>query len=286
MMSSYFFLTYIYMLPMTLQFTSGQKLQIQAFPSNVILKGSNVTIRCSSQYNQGPFSLLRINATLLTALDSNTYEQDFTVTNVQEHNSTDYYCYQYYERKWRDYSDFLTLQVIDPEKPNISACEQDEPEDHLLITCSAPQPPQECIIQRYFLYSGKTQLNIWPVITITPQKKIFKVSDLTAEYRCSYLLQVKTQLLHLMESPLSDRLTTTKCEDSGIIADYTTTNRVRLTLAFLLIVLACGFVIEYWISSTKNSDYIFTVLSEVTKVCRRCFRINGDPVMEFEYQNV
>ncbi|XP_073513905.1 leukocyte immunoglobulin-like receptor subfamily A member 5 [Phyllobates terribilis] len=269
MMSSNFFTTYIYMLP-ALQLAWGLRLEIQAFPSKVVQKGSNVTIICSSPYNQGRFSLLRNGAPLFIAENTKVNEQNFTLTNVQEHNSTDYYCYQYYDQKWRDYSDFLTLNVIDTHKPSISACAQGELEDKpVLITCSAPKPPCECKIQRFFLYSGKTQLEIWPVKTITSQKKIFKVSNFTAEYRCSYLLQVNEQPHHWIESPLSDSVTPTECEDFGIIADYTTVadyttiNRLRLALAICLIILACGFVIEYSVLPKIRIVYLH-LKSEIT----------------------
>ncbi|XP_073511489.1 immunoglobulin superfamily member 1-like [Phyllobates terribilis] len=212
-----------------LQLAWGSGPEIQASPSKVVLKGGNVTIICSSSH-QGRFSLLRNRAPLFTAENAKAYEEYFTLTNVQEHNSSNYRCSQNYDQNLSDSSEFLSLKVIDPYKPSKSACVQGD--NSVLVTCTTTRPPRECVIQHYFLYSGETQLHLWPGITITPHKKAFKVSDRTAEYRCSYVLKVKEQPDHWIESPLSDSVTPTKCEEfdqSGISFSRTCIEKIEVS---------------------------------------------------------
>ncbi|XP_044134106.1 uncharacterized protein LOC122926703 isoform X3 [Bufo gargarizans] len=151
----------------------------------------------------------------------------------------------------------------DPIKPQISYQLDDSENKQLLIICSAPEPPEECRVKRFLLYSGIVAIKDLSAIEGSP-KVTFTVSNLTAEYRCSYVLEVKDQLLHLIKSPRSDKITPTIPEDKKrtestegdprIMADYTTTNRIRLVLAIALIILACGFIIEFWISSNKDGQ--------------------------------
>ncbi|XP_044134104.1 uncharacterized protein LOC122926703 isoform X1 [Bufo gargarizans] len=239
----------------------GSKPDIQAFPSKVVKMGGNVTIRCSSPYYEGPFRLHGENNAYLNS-KHDVREENFTLTNVQEYNSN-YYCIQYSCGTWSKRSDFLTLKVIDPIKPQISYQLDDSENKQLLIICSAPEPPEECRVKRFLLYSGIVAIKDLSAIEGSP-KVTFTVSNLTAEYRCSYVLEVKDQLLHLIKSPRSDKITPTIPEDKKrtestegdprIMADYTTTNRIRLVLAIALIILACGFIIEFWISSNKDGQ--------------------------------
>ncbi|XP_040288718.1 killer cell immunoglobulin-like receptor 3DS1 isoform X2 [Bufo bufo] len=227
------------------------KPEIQAFPSKVVKKGGSVTIRCSSAYYEGMF---RLHGEKTAYVDSkhDVREENFTLTNVQEYISINYYCSQYSCHIWSEKSDFLTLKVIDPIKPQISYHLDDSENKQLLIICTAPEPPEECRVKRFLLYSGMVAIK--DLKAMGSPKVTFTVSNLTAEYRCSYVLEVKDQPLHLIKSPCSNKITPTIPEDPRIMADYTTTNRIRLVLAIALIILACGFIIEYWISSNKDGQ--------------------------------
>ncbi|XP_075694956.1 uncharacterized protein LOC142661447 [Rhinoderma darwinii] len=212
-MSSNFFTIFVYVLLSAIHLSWGYKPEIQAFPNKVVRKGENVTIRCSSAYNQGTFRLQRRNTEWYQTGGTNVNEQNFTVTNVEKLNSTDYYCtVENNGGWWSEHSDILTLRVIDPRKPDIS-CLQDDSEDmQLLITCRVPDPPAECRLKRFLLYSGKERITDLSAVESSLQVT-FEVYNLTAEYRCSYVLEVKEQPRHVIESPLSNRLTPTKCKD-------------------------------------------------------------------------
>ncbi|XP_073513906.1 uncharacterized protein [Phyllobates terribilis] len=216
MISSNFFTICFCMLLPALHLTSGNKPQIRAFPSKVMRKGGNVTIKCSSEENQGRFCLLKANTSPpLIDGDAVVFEQNFTVINVQEHNSTDYYCYQLLSNNmWSDPSDFLTLEVIDMKKPNISACIQNGTEKtYVLINCTTPRKPKKGRIAHFSLYSGSVLPEDLAVYESSPEGT-FRVPDLTAVYRCSYALQVES---HLIESLFSKKVipttVTQKCKD-------------------------------------------------------------------------
>ncbi|XP_056398987.1 uncharacterized protein LOC130293846 isoform X3 [Hyla sarda] len=110
MMSSNFFIIFICMFLLALHLSWGYKPVIEAFPSNIVRKRDSVTIRCSSQY-QG---ILRLNIKRDSSfVDAKTEEQEynFFVPNVEK--DTDCTCIQVYNNIWSDYSDVLTLKVIE-----------------------------------------------------------------------------------------------------------------------------------------------------------------------------
>ncbi|XP_040288699.1 uncharacterized protein LOC121001602 [Bufo bufo] len=185
------------------------KPEIQAFPSKVVKKGGSVTIRCSSPYYEGQFRLQEETAYFDSKHDVR--EENFTLTNVQEYNSINYYCSQYSCGTWSKKSDFLTLKVIDPIKPQISYHLDDSENKQLLIICTAPKPPEECRVKSFFLYSGKVEIK--DLKAMGSPKVTFTVSNLTAEYKCSYVLEVKDPPLHLIKSPRSNKITPTIPED-------------------------------------------------------------------------
>ncbi|KAG9466055.1 hypothetical protein GDO78_017286, partial [Eleutherodactylus coqui] len=89
----------------------GNKAEIRVFPSKVVKKGDDVTIRCSGPYNQGTFRLERKNTEYSDSEATNVKEYNFTVRDVQEDNSA-YSCIQHSNAGWSERSDPLTLQVI------------------------------------------------------------------------------------------------------------------------------------------------------------------------------
>ncbi|XP_066461880.1 leukocyte immunoglobulin-like receptor subfamily B member 4 isoform X2 [Eleutherodactylus coqui] len=209
-MSSHPLTIFAYILLPALHLAWGNKAEIRAFPSKVVKKGDDVTIRCSGPYNQGTFRLERTNNKYSDseATDVNAY--DFTVTDVQDNSA--YSCRQFSNAGWSGPSDPLTLQVIDPQKPNIS-CVQDNSEDtKLQITCRAPDPPEGCSVKRFHLYSGRVLITDLPVKESSPQVT-FKVSNPSKEYSCSYVVEVKEQPNQVIEAPISDEVTARKCND-------------------------------------------------------------------------
>lgn len=182
----------------------GYKPEIQAFPSKVVGKGDNVIIRCSSSFYRGRYRLRREDTSWIIDGDSDVSQHNFTVTV-----GDNYYCTLYNGIGWSEHSDILTLKVIDPQKPKISSKQQDM---QLLITCRAPNPPEECRVKRFYLYSGKERIKDLLAIESSPEVT-FTVSSLTAEYRCSYELEVLDGSNHLIESQQSHKVKPTKNED-------------------------------------------------------------------------
>ncbi|XP_056398985.1 uncharacterized protein LOC130293846 isoform X1 [Hyla sarda] len=253
MMSSNFFIIFICMFLLALHLSWGYKPVIEAFPSNIVRKRDSVTIRCSSQY-QG---ILRLNIKRDSSfVDAKTEEQEynFFVPNVEK--DTDCTCIQVYNNIWSDYSDVLTLKVIDPKKPKISAAHvQDDIEDtKVLITCSAPDPPEQCRVKRFFLYSGKVEIRDLSA-NGSSRQVTFECSNLTAKYRCSYVLEVKEKSHHLITSPLSNTVTPTKHKDEEEkgSSDYDFLIPIVATVCVILILILAVILGIYFKRKNKPS---------------------------------
>ncbi|XP_066461883.1 leukocyte immunoglobulin-like receptor subfamily A member 5 [Eleutherodactylus coqui] len=264
-MSSHPFTIYFYILLPALHLAWGNKAEIRAFPSKVVKKGDDVTIRCSSPYNQGEFRLYtKTDYSEYSASKAiNVNEYNFTVTDVQEDNSA-YRCIQFTNAGPSEWSNVLTLQVIDPQKPNIS-CVQDNPEDpKLLITCSAPDPPEGFRVKRFHLYLGREQIRDLPLKESSPQVT-FQVSNSSRAYRCSYVIEVKEEPNQFIEAPISNEVTATECNEKEEITvtddgaaeekqrDYTRGNTIRISVAGALLVIIIVVVSEYCYREKKRT---------------------------------
>ncbi|XP_066461884.1 leukocyte immunoglobulin-like receptor subfamily A member 5, partial [Eleutherodactylus coqui] len=230
------------------------KAEIQAFPSKVVKKGDSVTIRCSSPYNQGRFRLYRTDTDYSNSKARDVYEYDFTVTDVQEDNSA-YNCVQYSGDWWSEWSDPLTLQVIDPQKPSISCVQDNSGDTRFLITCSAPDPPEGCRVKRFHLYSGRVQLKDFNVKKSPPQVT-FKVSNPSKAYSCSYVIEVKEEPNQLIEAPFSDEVTAAECKgvDEEKQRDYTRGNTIRISVAGALLVIIIVVISEYCYREKRTAE--------------------------------
>ncbi|XP_066461882.1 leukocyte immunoglobulin-like receptor subfamily A member 5 isoform X2 [Eleutherodactylus coqui] len=252
-MSSHPFTIYFYILLPALHLAWGDKAEIRAFPSKVVKKGDDVTIRCSGPYNQGAFRLQRTNTDYSDSKDKDGKEYNFTVTDVQEDNSA-YRCAQYSGSWWSERSDPLTLQVIDPQKPNISCVQDNSDDTKLRITCSAPDPPEGCRVKRFHLYSGRERIKDLNVKESFPQV-IFGVSNPSEKYRCYYVVEVKEEPNQLIEAPFSDEVTATECKGAAEEKqrDYTRGNTIRISVAGALLVMIIVVVSEYCYREKKRT---------------------------------
>ncbi|XP_071969605.1 uncharacterized protein [Engystomops pustulosus] len=245
-------------------FLFGFKPEIQVFPNKVVKKGGNVTIRCSCPNYQGIFRLSSSNTKWYKDGEENKHEQNFTVTNVTE-NDSDFYCLHHTTiLSWSEKSDTLTLKVIDPHKPKISAYLQDDLHKgkQILITCTAPEPPEECSIIRFYLYSGKVRIRD---LTFVDRRQVNFTPVSYAKYRCSYDLKVKEPPLHIIESPLSEGVKPKKYEETNnpeeeaeentekIGTEQGVLNLVVATICGILIVLLIVMFAIYFKRKKKSS---------------------------------
>ncbi|XP_075461626.1 uncharacterized protein LOC142497555 isoform X2 [Ascaphus truei] len=146
-------------------------------------------------------------------------------------------------------------------KPEISWEKDPDDEREHRITCTAPEPPEEYRVIRFFLHKNKSQfkdLNTkeWSLKVTFP----VSASD-PAIYKCSYVLDVLQTPQHHIESPLSDPLQPTKedkdakdGDEDGLHGVWTYMIPVISAVCAILILILVVIIVCYFSRKRKTSQ--------------------------------